>query len=289
MKFGATFPQREIGNDPAVIRRYAEVTSDAGLSYLLAYDHVLGADTTNRPGWSGSYQLEDAFHEIFVLFGYLAACAPGLELVTGVVILPQRQAALVAKQASAVDVLTGGKLRLGVGIGWNAVEYEALGESFTTRGRRLEEQIALMRRLWTDEVVTFRGTEHTVTEAGLNPMPVQRPIPVWIGATADVAVARAARIADGWFPQGRADALAEKIAGFHRQVEEAGRRPEDVGVDARMSLKSVPEAEWPAEIEAWRALGATHLAVESMGMDLTPAEHIGVVERFAEVVARYGV
>jgi len=289
MKFGATFPQREIDNDPAVIRHYAEVTRDTGLSYLLAYDHVLGADVTNRPGWSGSYKLEDAFHEIFVLLGYLAACAPGLELVTGVVILPQRQAALVAKQASAVDVLTGGKLRLGVGIGWNAVEYEALGESFTTRGRRLEEQVALMRRLWTDEVVTFRGNEHVVTEAGLNPMPVQRPIPVWIGATADVAVARAARIADGWFPQGRADALAEKIAAFRRQVEEAGRRPEDVGVDARMSLKSVPEAEWPAEIEAWRALGATHLAVESMGMGLTPDEHIGVVERFAEVVARYGV
>ena len=288
MRFGATFPQREIGNDPAVIRRYAEVTRDSGLSYLLAYDHVLGADTTNRPGWTGSYKLEDAFHEIFVLLGYLAACAPGLELVTGVVILPQRQTALVAKQAAEVDLLTGGKLRLGVGIGWNAVEYEALGESFATRGRRLEEQIALMRRLWTEEVVTFAGNEHVVTEAGLNPMPVQRPIPVWIGATADVAVARAARIADGWFPQGRADALAQKITDFRRQVEEAGRRPGDVGIDARMSLKSVPEAEWPAEIEAWRELGATHLAVESMGMGLSPDEHIRVVERFAEVVTRYG-
>ncbi len=288
MRFGATVPQREIGNDPAVIRRYAEATHDAGLSYLLAYDHVLGADTTNRPGWTGSYRLEDAFHEIFVLFGYLAGCAPGLELVTGVVILPQRQAALVAKQAAEVDVLTGGKLRLGVGIGWNAVEYEALGESFTTRGRRVEEQIALMRRLWTDPVVTFAGNEHTVTEAGLNPMPVQRPIPVWIGGMSEPAIARTARIADGWMPLGRAEAVAAKVADLRRRVEEAGRRPEEVGIDARISLKDIPEPGWPAEIEAWRALGATHLAIESMGLGLRPDEHIALVERFAEVAARYG-
>lgn len=288
MKFGATFPQREIGNDPAVIRRYAEVTRDSGLSYLLAYDHVLGADITNRPGWTGSYTSQDAFHEIFVLFGYLAACAPGLELVTGVVILPQRQTALVAKQAAEVDVLTGGKLRLGVGIGWNAVEYEALGESFKTRGRRVEEQIALMRRLWTEPVVTFAGSGHTVTEAGLNPMPVQRPIPVWLGGMSEPAIARTARIADGWFPLGRASTHVERIADLRRRVVEADRRLEEVGIDARISLKDFPESEWPAEIEAWRNLGATHVAIETMGMGLTPDEHIAVVERFAEVAMKHG-
>lgn len=288
MRFGATFPQREIGNDPAVIRRYAEVTRDSGLAYLLAYDHVLGADTANRPGWTGSYTLEDAFHEIFVLLGYLAACAPGLELVTGVVILPQRQTALVAKQAAEVDVLTGGRLRLGVGIGWNAVEYEALGERFATRGRRVEEQIALMRRLWTEPAVTFAGNEHTVTEAGLNPMPVQRPIPVWIGGMSEPAVARTARIADGWMPLGTAAAVADRVGDLRRRVAEAGRRPEEVGIDARISLRETPEAGWPAEIEAWRELGATHLAIETMGLGLTPDEHVGVVGRFAEVAARRG-
>ena len=287
MRFGATFPQREIGNDPATIRRYAEVTRDGGLHYLLAYDHVLGADTTNRPNWAGSYRLEDAFHEIFVLFGFLAGAAPGLELVTGVVILPQRQAALVAKQAAEVDVLTGGRLRLGVGIGWNAVEYEALGESFTTRGRRVEEQIALMRQLWTEPSSSFRGKEHVVTEAGLNPMPVQRPIPIWIGGMSEPAIARTARIADGWMPLGKAADLGDKVADLRRRVEEAGRQPDGFGIDARISLSQTPEAEWPAEIEAWQALGATHLAIEDMGVGLSPEEHIAVVERFAAVAARH--
>ncbi|HEX9134145.1 MAG TPA: LLM class flavin-dependent oxidoreductase, partial [Ktedonobacteraceae bacterium] len=146
MQLGVTFPQTEIGADPVVIRDYAQTVEGLGYKHLVVFDHVLGADPTNRPGWQG-YTYRDMFHEPFVLFGYLAALTQ-LELVPAVIILPQRQTALVAKQAAEVDILTGGKLRLGVGVGWNPVEYEALGMNFNTRGRRIEEQIEVMRLLW---------------------------------------------------------------------------------------------------------------------------------------------
>ena len=283
MKLGVTFPQLEIGSDPAVIRRYAEAAERAGYDYLLTYDHVLGAETTHRPGWTG-YTYKDAFHEPFVLFGYLAAVAPTLELVTGVIILPQRQAALVAKQAAEVDLLTGGKLRLGIGVGWNPVEFEALGEDFSTRGRRVEEQIALMRALWTDPVITFGGNEHRITEAGLNPMPIQRPIPVWIGGMSDAAIERTARIADGWFPLGRAEIRREHVAKLHAALDRAGRSHDEVGIDARISINDVPEDRWLEEQEAWRELGATHLAVNTMGVGLSPEGHIEMIQRFMEMV-----
>src|SRR5436853_5331098 len=176
---GVVFPQTEIGADPAGVRAYAQAAQDLDYSHLVVYDHVLGADPAAYPGWSGPYTAQTMFHEVFVLFGYLAAVAPALELVTSVVILPQRQTALVAKQAAEIDILTGGRFRLGLGIGWNHVEYEALGMDFTNRGRRLEEQIELLRRLWTEPVFDFEGRWHTVTAAGLNPLPVQRPIPIW--------------------------------------------------------------------------------------------------------------
>ncbi|MDQ6673765.1 MAG: LLM class F420-dependent oxidoreductase, partial [Chloroflexota bacterium] len=201
MQIGVVFPQLEIGSDPAGVRAYAQAVQALGFKHLIVYDHVVGADPASYPGWSGPYTHQSQFHEPFVLFGYLAAVAPELELVTGVIILPQRQTVLVAKQAAEVDVLTSGKLRLGIGIGWNTVEYEALGMDFHNRGRRLEEQIELMRRLWTEPAVTFEGRYQRVTAAGLNPLPVQRPIPVWIGASAEPAIKRAAELADGFFPQ----------------------------------------------------------------------------------------
>src|SRR5215470_7812153 len=180
MQIGVTFPQTEIGADPVAIRDYAQAAEGAGYGHLAVFDHVLGADPTNRPGWQ-KYTSQHMFHEPFVLFGYLAALTK-LELVTDVIILPQRQTALVAKQAAEVDVLTGGRLRLGVGLGWNYVEYDALGEDFKTRGRRCDEQIAVLRALWRDPVVTFSGPYHTIDAAGLNPLPLQRPIPIWLGA-----------------------------------------------------------------------------------------------------------
>lgn len=202
MRIGVVFPQTEIGSDPAVLRSYAQRVEELGFTHILAYDHVVGADPRVHRGWRGPYDIDSTFHEPFVLFGYLAAIT-SLELVTGVIILPQRQSVLVAKQAAEVDLLTGGRFRLGIGLGWNAVEYEALGETFTNRGKRSEEQVELMRRLWTERSVTFDGKYHTVTAAGLAPLPVQRPIPVWFGAASDRAFERAGRLGDGWFPSDR--------------------------------------------------------------------------------------
>src|SRR5712672_1506510 len=181
MNIGVVFPQTEIGAEVDVLRRYAQRVDELGFTHVLAYDHVLGADPAVHRGWQGPYDLATTFHEPLVLFGYLAGIT-SLELVTGIIILPQRQTVLVAKQAAEVDLLSGGRFRLGIGLGWNAVEYEALGEEFKNRGRRSEEQVEVMRKLWTERSVTFNGKYHTVTGAGLAPMPTQRPIPVWFGA-----------------------------------------------------------------------------------------------------------
>src|SRR5437868_15320117 len=188
MQIGVTFPQTEIGADPIVIRDYAQTVEGLGYSHLVAFDHVLGADPTHRPGWQG-YTYRQMFHEPFVLFGYLAALTH-LELVPAVIILPQRQTALVAKQAAEVDILTGGKLRLGVGVGWNPVEYEALGMDFSKRGRVVEEQIEVMRLLWSREIVSYSGQFHRIPEAGINPLPMHRPIPIWIGGHSDPVLRR---------------------------------------------------------------------------------------------------
>ncbi len=283
MRIGVIFPQLEIGADPGVIREYAQTADGLGYNHLLIYDHVLGADVTNRPGWRG-YTHADQFHEPFVLFGFLAAVAPNLELVTDVIILPQRQTALVAKQAAEVDVLTGGKLRLGVGTGWNEVEYEALNENFRNRGRRLDEQIALLRALWTEPVVTFDGDHHRVTEAGLNPLPIQRPIPIWLGGGTDERVlARIGRLGDGWLPLARPDAaLAAAITRIGEHAAAVGRSPEAIGIEGRLSLKDLPETEWDAELQRWRDLDATHVGFNTMGAGISsPHGHIDAIRRFA--------
>lgn len=285
MKLGVTFPQVEIGTDPAVVRDYAQTAEGLGFEYLLAYDHVLGANTASRPDWNRPYSSVSTFHEPFVLFGYLAGMAPGLELVTGVIILPQRQTALVAKQAAEIDVLTGGRLRLGVGVGWNAVEYEGLGEDFSNRGRRFEEQIALLRRLWTEDALSYAGRYHTITDAGINPLPVQRPIPLWIGASTDVARARAGRLADGWFPLGRiGDTTIAAMEQVWAAAEAAGRPRSAVGVDGRVDYPSVPEAEWASDVAAWAAAGATHLSINTMNAGLQGAQHIDAIKRFKAAV-----
>jgi probable F420-dependent oxidoreductase len=214
----------------------------------------------------------------------MAAATTQLELTTGILILPQRQTALVAKQASAVDVLTGGRMRLGVGIGWNHVEYEALGENFKNRGRRIEEQVALMRRLWSEKLVDFEGKWHTVRQAGIAPLPVQRPIPVWFGAMAEGAIKRAARIGDGWFPQFRpgpqATETIERVRGW---VREAGRQPEDFGIEGRISMFNTPEDEWGEALEGWRGLGASHVSFNTMGVGIdSPQGHIDAIRRFME-------
>ncbi len=281
MRIGVVFPQTEIGADPTVVKDYAQATEALGYSHLLVYEHVLGAGTEHRPGWSGAYSEKDQFHEPFVLFGYLAGLTSKIELVIGVLVLPMRQTALVAKQAADVDVLTGGRLRLGVGVGWNSVEFEAMGADFHNRGKRIEEQIALLRALWTQPVVDFKGEWERVPEAGINPLPVQRPIPIWIGGTADVVLRRTAQIGDGWFPMMPPNEAARiMIEKLHAYTSEAGRDPGAVGIDARFSLKGGTPESWHATVEAWRALGATHLSINTMGMGLSPRDHITMIERF---------
>src|SRR5215472_14838399 len=243
MKIGVVFPQTEIGTDPAVVRDYAQAAESLGYDHLLIYDHVLGAHTASRPKWTGPYTAAHSFHEPFVVFGYVAACTNRIELVTGVIILPQRQTALVAKQAAAVDVLSGGRLRLGIGVGWNEVEFEALGEDFRTRGKRIDEQVDVMRRLWTTKLVTYDGRWHRVPDAGINPLPVQRPIPLWMGGDSDVVIRRAARLADGWItlPTFRpGPAGQETVERLHGLIREAGRDPAAFGIEARMALAKTP-------------------------------------------------
>ncbi|NUS00565.1 MAG: LLM class F420-dependent oxidoreductase [Kribbellaceae bacterium] len=285
MKIGAVFPQLEIGADPAVVRDWTTTVEAAGYNHVLAYDHVLGADPANRPGWTG-YTDKSLFHEVFVLFGYMAAITTTLELVTGVLVLPQRQTALVAKQAAEVDVLSGGRLRLGVGIGWNQVEYDALGVPFEKRGARLTEQVDLLRKLWADPVVSYDGKFDHVNEAGLNPLP-GREIPIWFGGTADAVLRRTGRIGDGWMPQSAPDDNARRqIALIRRSTEAAGRDPATIGIEARLTLGAVPEQDWRAFADAWRDLGATHLCVNTMNLGLArPEDHAQVLR---EVLPKLG-
>jgi len=286
MQIGVTFPQNEIGSDPTVIREYVRAVEEAGYKHLVIYDHVLGADPRNRPGWQG-YTHKNLFHEPFVLFGFLAAISR-LELATAVTILPQRQTALVAKQTAEIDVLTGGgKFRLGVGVGWNAVEYEGLGMDFKTRGRAIEEQIEVLRLLWSQEIVSYQGRFHTITEAGLNPLPVHRSIPIWTGGSADVLLRRTARLGDGWFPLGKPDAaMRTTIEKLHQYIKEEGRNTADVGIEARVNAGDGNLEEQARQTEAWRELGATHISINTMNAGFTsPAEHIRAVQRYGETVA----
>lgn len=285
MKIGVVFPQVEIGNDPTAIRDYAQAVEAMGYTHILAFDHVLGANRASHPDLKGPYTHEHAFHEPFVLYGFLAALTRRVELVTGIIILPQRQAALVAKQAAAVDVLSGGRLRLGVAVGWNFVEFEALGEDFTTRGRRIEEQIEVMRALWTRPLVTFKGRWHRITDAGINPLPVQRPIPVWMGGDSEVVIRRAARLADGWMPHFRPGPEAQAVVDrLHGWVKEAGRDPARFGIEGRFTLAQVPRDRWAKEVAAWRTMrGVTHLSIHTVGLGLkSPADHVETLRRLRE-------
>ena len=287
MKLGVIFPQSEIGNDPAAIRDYAQAAEQLGYDHVLVYDHVLGThvDRFKDIGFRPPYNYETPFHEPFVLFGYLASATEKLELVTGILILPQRQTALVAKQAAAVDVLSGGRLRLGVGIGWNFTEYESLGENFRNRGRRVEEQVDLLRKLWTNELVDFDGKYHSLSQVGINPLPVQRPIPIWMGAMADAAVQRAARIADGWFPQFGPNADGEAaIARFRGLIRDAGRNPDDVGIEGRIGLGRGSDEERGSLLQSWKQLGASHVSFNTMGAGLaSPQDHIDAISDFKKL------
>lgn len=283
MRVGVVFPQTESGTDPGFIREYTQAAEELGYRHILAYDHVLGAGLKNRPDWSGPYSEHDIFHEPFVLFGYMAAIANDLEFVTGVIISPQRQTVLLAKQAASLDVLNKGRFRLGIGVGWNELEYVGLNENFRNRGKREEEQIDLMRKLWTNQTIDYQGEYHTIPDAGINPLPVQRPIPIWLGGKTDIAYRRAARLADGFMPQFPPDDEGKEIIHHIRTyVREEGRDPEEFGIEARVSLMDKTPDVWRQEFEGWRDLGATHISVNTMRMGLQrPSEHIDAIRRFA--------
>jgi len=282
MRIGVVFPQTELGGDVGAVRVYAQRAGELGFTHVLAYDHVVGADPAVHTGWDGPYDVHTTFHEPMVLYGYLAAVT-SMELVTGVIILPQRQTVLAAKQAAEVDLLTSGKFRLGVGIGWNRVEYEALGQDFSTRGKRLEEQITLLRRLWTEQSVTFSGTFDQITGAGLAPMPVQRPIPVWVGAQSPRAYRRAGRLADGWFPQmAPGPQLDEARRIVAEAAAEAGRDPASLGMEGRLRWQQDRD-KLAAAMRQWQDADATHLSVNTMGAGLrTVDDHLAALATAAE-------
>lgn len=285
MQIGVVFPQTEIGADAVGVRSYALRVEELGFEHLLAYDHVLGADPTVHAPWHGPYDVHTTFHEPFVLFGYLAAIT-SLELVTGIIILPQRQTALVAKQAAEVDLLTGGNLRLGVGLGWNAVEYEALGMDFSNRGARSDEQVELLRRLWTEEAVTHAGAHERVTAAGLAPLPVQRPIPIWFGAASPPAYRRAGRLGDGWFPMvPPGPRLDEAKAIVEQAATEAGRDPSAIGMEGRVTWDDAGAEKVVDHVGRWRDAGASHVSVNTMGAGLGSVDgHLDALTLVAEAL-----
>ncbi|MSO77129.1 MAG: LLM class F420-dependent oxidoreductase [Alphaproteobacteria bacterium] len=287
MRIGVIFPQIEYSTDAGAVRDYGLAAEALGYKHILAYDHVVGAlrGSPSRPEWSGPYDHTHPFHEPFVLFGYWAGMTSRIEFATGVVILAQRQAVLVAKQAAALDVLSRGRLRLGVGIGWNAVEYEALGQNFKNRGKRSEEQVTLMRRLWTEELVTFEGKYHKIVDAGLNPLPIQRPIPVWFGGNAEALIERVGRMGDGWLPirELPGDNFAAMLGRMRDYAKKAGRDPKSIGIESWVSIVNRPVEEALKDIEKWRGLGATHISLQTMSGGFTkPDQHIAAIRRFAD-------
>lgn len=286
MKIGVVFPQTEIGDDPDTIAVFATTAETLGYDHIVAYDHVIGASTVSRPDWRGPYTDQSMFHEPFVLFSYLAGLTETIELVTAVIILPQRQTVLVAKQAACLDVLSGGRLRLGVGTGWNTVEYEALGEDFHNRGTRSEEQIALMRELWANDVITFDGEWHKVTDAGLNPLPKRRKIPVWLGGMAPQVIDRVGRLADGWFPFYNPE-LEQQIQQVREITTEHGRDPGQLGIEVMIALGDAGDRQRD-QLKRLVDMGVTHSAVVTMNQDLaSPDDHIEAIKRFWEIAAEF--
>ena len=286
MNIGVVFPQTEIGNDPAAIRDYAHTAESLGFTHILAYDHVLGANPQRPGGWSGVYTDQDAFYEPFVLFSFMAGVTERIEFVTGILILPQRETAVVAKQAATLDVLSRGRLRIGVGIGWNEVEFTALNQDFHTRGKRIEEQVQLLRLLWTEPLVTYNGRWHTVPDAGLNPMPVQQPIPIWFGGHADVVLRRTAKMGDGWMPNYRTvEQAAPSLAKLEQYLAEYGRSRADMGIEARLHFRHGKMDLILERAQEWAEAGATHISFNTMGAGLeTPSQHIQALEAFAGAV-----
>jgi probable F420-dependent oxidoreductase len=285
VEIGIVFPTTEMENDPALVRRYATRAEELGFEHLLTYEHVLGTDP-ERPDWEGPFDAEDPFHEPFTLFSHLASVTDELNFVTGILILPQRQTALVAKQAAEVDRLSGGRLRLGVGLGWNQPEYRALGESFSDRGRRIEEQITVMNKLWSEDIVDFDGTFHTIDRMGLKPKPDGGTIPIWMGGSADPVLDRIARMAEGWLPQFQPDPDAhDRLDNLHDACRRHDRDPDTVGIHGRLKVES-DLGKLNEGVNQWRDLGADYLSINPMYRGWSGREHLDVLERIDQRLER---
>ncbi|HWF17328.1 MAG TPA: LLM class F420-dependent oxidoreductase [Acidimicrobiales bacterium] len=286
MDIGVIFPQTEVGYDPGAVRAIGQAASDLGYSHLAAYDHVLGGDTAVLGNLGGPYTIDSPFREPLTMFSYLAGFT-NLAFATSILIGPQRQTALLAKQAAEVDLLSGGRFRLGLGVGWNKLEYDALGMPFDKRGALLEEQVAVLRALWTDKSVTFDGQFHHINHSGLAPLPIQRPIPIWIGAFQPAALRRVGRIADGWFPMARPrGGLEEALAIIHEEATTVGRDLSNFEFEGRLEYSVRDHDKLVEHARRWREAGATHLSVNTMHSELRDADaHIAALEEMASVLS----
>ena len=284
MQISAWFPTRDIGTDPVRVRDWAQAAEELGYDHIEVPDHVFGA--TARDGWSPRYTEQDPFHETFVTLGFLAAATTTIGLASGVLILPQRQTGVVAKQAAQVDILSGGRLRLGVGVGWNHVEYEALNEDWKSRGTRQREQVEVLKKLWCDDLVTYQGRFHQFTEVNITPRPVQRPIPVWFGGSSDAVVKRAAQIGDGWMPIMAPDHEAEaKLEQLRNHLSDCGRDTSAFGIEGWLRMDKADPDEWGVAAEGWRKLGADIVMLYPMYRIPDIGDQIETLRRFKEVVS----
>jgi len=267
MKVGFVYPQNEVPATTGALRDIVLTLEGIGYDHMLVYEHILGANPNRPGGWTGIYSSVDSFWDPFTMFSYLAGTGSKLEFVTGVLVLPQRQAVVAAKQAACVDLMTDGKLRLGVGLGWNEVEYAGLGENFNNRGARIEEQVKVMRQLWTKPLVTYAGRWHAIDDCGINPLPVQRPIPVWFGGGADKAIERMARMGDGWFPGPKTVADARpQLELMDASLKKNGRSWQSFGLEPRVMFKRGKEDEFKRHVSEWMEAGATHICVNTLGL-----------------------
>ena len=286
MELGVVFPHHEIATDPGAIRAYAQGVEELGADHLLIYDHVVGGDRDRPGGLDGPYDKDTRFHEPLTTLAFVAAVTERIELVTAVLVLSQRQTVLVAKQAAEVAILARDRLRLGVGVGWNTIEFQALGQDFSNRGHRQDEQIDLMRRLWSEDSFSYDGEFHTIDRAGMAPRP-DRPIPIWFGGSAAPVLERAARLGDGWFPLGSPKPkVADRVAAIRAHRDALGRSMDDFGIQAQAQYAGGDPERWRTHAGAWQEIGATHLAIATHDAGPTDVDgHLARVAEYRDAVA----
>ena len=285
MEIGAVFPHNEIGTDPQAIKDYAQGVEELGVTHLLIYDHVLGADRDRPGGFEGPYDKDVAFHEPFTTFAFIAAVTKKLDMITTVMILPQRQTVLVAKQAAELAILSNNRFKLGIGVGWNTVEYTGLNENFKNRGKRQEEQVELMRLLWESEVLEYKGDYHHIDKASINPRPSKR-VPIWFGGGAPQLIERCADLGDGWIPlMGPNEAARKTLAAIKEKRESKGLDWDNFGVQAQAQYAGGDAERWNKHAEKWRNLGASHLAIATHNAEPTNVDgHLGRIEEYLNAV-----